>query len=464
MTTVKKFLRDSAAIRWSALLLIALTMFAVYLVNDEFSPLKTFLEEHNSWNSTEYGWLQSSYSLFNVFLFMLIIGGLVLDKLGVRKTGLASCVICVVGIAVKYWAMTTSSLSGDITFFGTQMSKQVFWASMGFATFGVGAEVAGVTVTKSIAKWFNGYEMALAMGVQVAISRLGQGAAMILSPIIAQHFGTAGAVVLTGLLLLIFGTLLYFIFTLYDRKLDKQLAEAGSEENTAGAEEDFSWKDVLSVLKNPAFWMIAFLCVLFYSAVFPFQKYASDLMVNKFGVDAAVAGRIPSVLPFGCIILTPVFGSIFDKKGHGADLMILGAGIITAVHVLFAMPFITETWMAYGLMALLGIGFALLPSAMWPSVAKIIPGKQLGTAMSLTFYIQNIGLWGVPLLIGYVLDKYCVTGVVDTAAGLTRNSYDYTIPSIIFACFGVISIFIAIGVKVLDKHKHYGLQIPNIQK
>jgi MFS family permease len=394
---------------------------------------------------------------------MLIIGGLVLDKLGVRFTGIVSCLLCVIGIGVKYWAMTSASLTGNMTFLGNEMPRQVFWASMGFATFGVGAEVAGVTVTKSIAKWFKGYEMALAMGVQVAISRMGQGAAMLLTPSIAEHFGNAGAVVLTGLLLLIFGTLLYIIFTFYDKKLDKQISAEGINVTNSSDEDEFKWKDVLDVLKNPAFWMIAFLCVLFYSAVFPFQKYASDLMVNKFGVNPAVAGQIPSVLPFGCIILTPLFGTIYDNKGHGADLMIVGAVIIATVHIFFAMPFINKTWMAYILMAFLGIGFALLPSAMWPSVAKIIPAKQLGTAMSLTFYIQNIGLWGVPLLIGYVLNKYCITGSVLTAEGLTRPTYNYTFPSIIFASFGIISIIIAIGVKILDKKKHYGLQIANIQ-
>lgn len=456
-----KLLNSSKALRWAILILVSLTMFAVYLVSDEFSPIKTFLESHNGWSSSEYGWFSSSYSLFNVFLFMLIIGGLVLDKLGIRFTGIASCVICVIGISVKYWAMSTTSLTGTVNFLGNEMSAQVFWASMGFAFFGIGAEVAGVTVTKCIAKWFTGYELALAMGVQVAIARLGQGGAMILSPIIAAKFGTAQAVVLTGLILLIVGLALYLVYSIYDKRFDQQLAQENITFEDEESKEEFNWGDVVSILKNPGFWMIAFLCVLFYSAVFPFQKYAADLMVNKFGVSESLAGTIPSVLPFGCIVLTPLFGSIYDKKGHGADLMILGAFIITIVHVLFAMPFINQTWMAYCLMILLGIGFALLPSAMWPSVAKMIPAKQLGTAMSLTFYIQNIGLWGVPLLIGSVLDSFCITGQV-TFEGLTRNTYDYTVPSLIFALFGAISIFIAFGVKILDRKKGYNLQKPNI--
>ena len=457
----QKLMNSNTVLRWAMLILISLTMFAIYLVTDEFSPIKTFLEAHNGWSSSEYGWFSSAYSLFNVFLLMLIIGGLALDKFGIRITGIASCVICVVGIAVKYWAMSSTSLSGNIVFFGNEMSQQVFWASMGYAFFGIGSEVAGVTVTKCIAKWFTGYELALAMGVQVALARMGQGAAMILAPIIATKFGTANAVVLTGLILLIIGLSFYVIYSFYDSRFDKQLSAAHIA--VAGAdEEEFRWSDVIDIFRNPGFWLIAILCVLFYSAVFPFQKYATELMINKFGVEESVAGTIPSVLPFGCIILTPLFGSIYDRKGYGADLMIIGALIITLVHVLFSLPFINQTWMAYSLMILLGIGFALLPSAMWPSIAKMIPSKQLGTAMSLTFYIQNIGLWGVPLLVGSVLDRFCITGQV-TFEGLTRNTYDYTIPSLIFAAFGGLSILVAFAVKLLDKKKGYDLQKPNIQ-
>ncbi|MCR5003885.1 MAG: MFS transporter [Bacteroidales bacterium] len=457
-----KTLRDSAAFRWLVLVMVSLTMFSVYLVTDQFSPLKTFLEIHNGWDSAAYGWFSSSYSMFNVFLFMLIIGGVAVDKFGIRIAGLGSCLVCLCGIAVQYWAMT-SSLEGTVRFVGNDLPAEVFWSSIGYALFGVGSETAGVAATKVITKWFKGYEMALAMGAQVALARLGQAGAMVLPPFVAEKFGAASAVVMMGLILVSMGTVLYLVFMAMDKRLDGQLGSVAAEEASEG-EEEFRWSDFISVFKNPAFWMIALLCVLFYSAVFPFQKYATDLMVNKFGVSQTIAGTIPAVLPFGCIFLTPLFGSIYDTKGHGADLMILGAGIITLVHVLFAMPFINQVWMAYALMALLGIGFALLPSALWPSVAKIIPAKQFGTAMSLTFYIQNIGLWGVPLLIGTVLAKYCITGQVTEAEGLVRNTYDYTIPSLIFALFGLLSIAIAIGVKVLDKKKNYHLQEPNIQK
>ncbi len=453
-----KTIRDSAAFRWLVLVMVSLTMFSVYLVTDEFSPLKTFLEIHNGWDSAAYGWFSSSYSMFNVFLFMLILGGVAVDKFGIRIAGLGSCLVCLAGIVVQYVAMR-SSMEGTVRFFGNELSREVFWASIGFALFGIGSETAGVAATKVIAKWFTGYEMALAMGAQVALARLGQAGAMVLPPFVAETFGSASSVVMMGLILVAMGTVLYLVFMVLDGKLDRQIGESAQEESG----EEFRWEDFVSVLKNPAFWMIALLCVLFYSAVFPFQKYATDLMVNKFGVSQTVAGTIPAVLPFGCIFLTPLFGSIYDTKGHGADLMILGAGIITVVHVLFAMPFVDKVWMAYALMALLGIGFALLPSALWPSVAKIIPAKQFGTAMSLTFYIQNIGLWGVPLLIGTVLARFCITGQVTEAEGLVRNTYDYTVPSLIFAMFGAVSVLIAIGVKVLDKKKNYHLQEPNIQ-
>lgn len=456
-----KLLKDSRACRWAMLLLVSFTMLAFYAVTDEFSSLKTFLETHNGWDSTAYGTFSSAYSLLNVFCGMLIFGGIILDKMGVRFTGLLCAGLCLVGIIIKYWAMSHDELALEtINFLGTPVTKQVFLAMVGYAIFGVGSETAGVTVTKCITKWFIGYEIALAMGVQVALARLGSGAALAFAPMIANHFGSAQSVVFVGVALVLMGTIFFIVYNVYDRKLDNQVKENKlASINADDDEEQFHAKDILDVLKNPAFWLIAVLCVLFYSAVFPFLKYASDLMVNKFGVAQESAGIIPSLLPFGCIILTPLFGGIYDKKGHGADLMMLGAIILTIVHLLFAAPFIKQTWMAFVLIVLLGIGFALLPSAMWPSIAKIIPTKQLGTAMSLTFFIQNIGLWGVPLLIGNILDKYCITGQIADGE-LIRNTYNYTLPMLIFALFGLISVLVSFGLKLLDKKKNFGIQNP----
>ena len=452
-------LRDNKGLRWAMLLMVALTMFAVYVVSDIFSPLKPMLEAQNSWNSLEYGLFSSSYSIFNVFLGMLIFGGILLDKKGIRFTGLFSCGLMIIGIAIKYWAVSNPDLINNVvTIFGTQYKLQVIYAVLGYATFGVGAEVVGISVSKAIVKWFKGKELALAMGMQLSLARLGSAGAIAFSPMIARATGNVSTPVLVGLCLLILGGLCFIIYTLYDKKLDKQIAEENIQE-----ESSFSAKDVGAILKNPGFWHIALLCVLFYSAVFPFLKYATDLMVNKFSVDPELAGFIPSMLPFGAIILTPLFGSIYDKIGKGANLMIIGAVLITIVHVLFAAPFVHEWWMAVILMIFLGIGFSLVPSAMWPSLAKIMPEKQYGTAIALVFFVQNIGLMVVPMLIGWVLNKYCIIGtrVIDET---TVNSYDYTLPMSIFAIVCCSSILVALSLKRLNKRKGYGLQEANIKK
>lgn len=450
-------LRDKRGLRWMMLLMVALTMFAVYVVSDIFSPLKTILESQNGWTSTEYGWFQGSYSLFNVVLGMLIFGGIILDKKGIRFTGLLSCILMVVGVAIKYWAISTPSLlESSIRFLGTDLKMQVVWAIVGWGIFGVGAEVAGISVSKAIVKWFKGKELALAMGLQLSLARLGSAAAFIVSPLLAKS--GVSTPVLIGLSLLVVGMLCFIIYSFYDKKLDTQIAEESTEK-----ESSFSMKDVGAILKNPGFWHIAIMCVLFYSAVFPFLKFATDLMVNKFSVDPKLAGIIPSLLPFGCILLTPLFGGIYDKVGKGATLMIIGSLLITVVHVLFAAPFVHSVWIAIVLMVFLGIAFSLVPSAMWPSLAKIMPEKQYGTAIALVFFVQNIGLFLVPILIGWVLDKYCIIGtrVVD---GMTVNSYDYTLPMTLFALVCGCSILVALSLKRLDKKKGYGLQQANIQK
>ena len=392
-------------------------------------------------------------------LGMLIFGGLILDRKGIRFSGLLACVLMVVGIGVKYWALNTPLFTPDtkIWFFGDEIKKEVFWVIMGYATYGVGAEVAGITVSKAIVKWFTGKTLALAMGLQLSLARLGSAAALIFSPMIVNKFHDVSVPVLVALIMLVLGLLLFIIYCVYDKRLDKQIKESSTEE-----EESFNVKDVKGIITNPGFWLIALLCVMFYSAIFPFLKYAADLMVNKFSVAPELAGIIPGMLPFGCIILTPLFGTIYDKIGHGADLMILGAVIITCVHVLFAAPFVTYWVIAVILMVFLGIGFAMVPAAMWPSLAKIMPQRQYGTAIALTFFVQNIGLWGMPLLIGKVLDKYCVNPDYGIVEGVAK--YNYTLPMLIFVAVCVIAIFIAIGIKILDKKKGYGLQVANIKK
>lgn len=471
---IRKSLRDSKAARWSALGIIAITMFAGYFLTDVMSPLKPMLESEFGWSSTNYGVFTSAYGWLNVFLLMLIFGGIILDKMGVRFTGLMASGIMVLGASIKFWAISNPTLPTE-TILG--IHSQVFWAAVGFAIFGVGVEIAGITVSKIIVKWFKGNEMALAMGMEMAVARMGTLLAMAAPVPLATYFANKHTVVQNGslveqmgpsisapiafsLVLLVIGFISFFIYVSMDKKLDKSLADSGEVDD----EDPFKFSDIGTIVSNKGFWLIAFLCVLFYSSVFPFIKYASDLMVNKYGVDQNLAGLIPSLLPLGTLFLTPFFGNIYDRKGKGATIMIIGAIIIIIVHSVFSLPVFNHWLVAVVLVILLGVALSLVPSAMWPSVPKIIPEKQLGTAYSLIFWIQNWGLMGVPLLIGYVLDQSNPEVAIAKANGTEIPLYDYTNPMLIFTALGIMALVVGFMLKAEDKKKGYGLQLPNIQK
>lgn len=451
---IQKSLRDSKAARWAALGIVSLTMFCGYFFTDVMSPLKPMLESQLGWTSTDYGTFTSAYGWFNVFFLMLILGGIILDKIGVRLTGLGSAGIMVLGAGLKYYAISTTFPEGA-TILG--LKSQVAIASIGFAIFGVGVEIAGITVTKIIVKWFKGYELALAMGLQVAVARIGTLMALASPVPIARYFGSISSPLLVCLILLTIGFLSFFGYIAMDKKLD------ASEHESANEEESFRARDIFSIMANKGFWLVAILCVLFYSAVFPFIKYAADLMVNKYGLKPEVAGIIPSLLPLGTLFLTPLFGGIYDKRGKGATMMIIGSAMLIVIHGLFSVPFIDSWIFATFLVILLGIALSLVPSAMWPSVPKIVPERQLGTAYSVIFWIQNWGLMGVPFLIGRVLDKYCITGEI-VENGVTTRSYNYTLPMLIFTTFGILAMIIAMMLKREDRIKGYGLELPNIKK
>jgi predicted MFS family arabinose efflux permease len=459
METVTNTLRDSKVARWTALAVVSFTMLCGYYLTDVMAPLKPMLEKELLWNSTEYGFFTSAYGWFNVFLLMLILGGIILDKRGVRFTGKMATITMVAGTALKFWAISTHSLDG-LHLIG--MKAQVVVAALGYAIFGVGVEVAGITVSKIIVKWFKGKELALAMGLEMASARVGTGLALFASYPLAIWLGGVSKPIFLGLILLCIGLISFFLYTIQDKRLDKSVAAEAAISGNAEEEESFKMADIWFIIKNKGWWYIAILCVLFYSAVFPFLKYASDLMVNKFNVDPLVAGSIPALLPFGTILLTPFFGNVYDRKGKGASIMIIGAILLIIVHTLFSIPFLNFKPVAIALIIILGIGFSLVPSAMWPSVPKIIPEKQLGTAYALIFWVQNWGLMGVPALIGWVLDKYCITGtrLID---GVSVPTYNYTLPMIIFTCFGLLALLFAFLLKAEDKKKGYGLQLPNIK-
>ncbi|MBQ8778450.1 MAG: MFS transporter [Alistipes sp.] len=455
MTQIYKKLNDSAAARWGALLIVSFTMMCGYFITDVMAPLedlltKTPAEGGLGWTSDEYGFFSGAYGYINVFLLMLFFGGIILDKCGVRFTGTMSSSLMLVGALIKWYALDNSF--GDAQIFGYPV--QVALAALGFAIFGMGAEITGITVTKVIAKWFTGHELALAMGLQVAMARIGTAAALACSLPFANAMGNVSAPVLLGAALLCVGVVSFLVYCVMDRKLDASVAAATEEQS----EEGFSFGDLKLIFTNKGFWLIAILCVLFYSGVFPFLKFATKLMIYKYNVDPELAGLIPAMLPFGTILLTPVFGSLYDRMGKGATLMIIGSLMLTLVHVLFALPILNVWWFAIGIMVILGVAFSLVPSAMWPAVPKIIPMKQLGSAYAIIFYIQNIGLSMVPVLIGSVIQNYAT---IETAEGIT---YDYTIPMTIFAGFGVVAVCVALLLKRIDKTNGYGLEEPNIKK
>ena len=461
MEQVKRLLRDSSRARWTALLIVSFVMFAAYLASDVYSPLKTILEEENGWTSTEYGYFGAAQSVFNVFLGMLIFSGLLLDKKGIRLTGNLGCFLMAAGFALKYYAVTCipSDDPQMISVFSWSMKRQVFWASLGFAIFGTGCEMAGISISKAIVKWFSGKELALAMAIQLSIARLGSGVALIFSPMISERLHNVTTTVLIGLVFLIIGMLGFFVYCLQDKKLDRQM-KALDKEQGKQEESSFSIHDVKMIISNPGFWLISILCLIFYAAVSPFFKFTSDLMVNKFNdVTPFYSGIFPSLIPFGCILFSPLFGAIYDKFGKGTRLMIIGALAITIVHVVFGLPGVHQIWVAVVLLLLLGLGYAMLPAALWPSLAKIMPQKQYGTAIALAFFIQNIGLMLVPMVIGWVLDKFCVmsTYTSGTVSYPDNIKYDYTLPQIIFAAMGVCAIILAFALRKLDRKKGYGL-------
>ena len=462
---IKQKLSDSATARWTALLVVSITMMMGYFLTDVMAPLENMLEAPASegglgWPSSDYGVFSGAYGFINVFLFMLFLGGIILDKMGIRFTGNLSCILMVVGALVKYYAIEFMStegttfinipLIGEYTGLDHAIKNQVLVASLGFAIFGVGCEIAGITISKVMTKWFTGHELALAMGIQVALARLGTALTFIVSIPVANAFSLS-APLLLGAILLVVGLLLWFVYDVMDIRLDKSDPDASDIADSE--EEKFHLSDLGLVFKNPGFWLITLMCLCFYGGIFPFLKFATKVMIVKYHVSDNYAGIIPSLMPFGTIVLTPIFGAIYDKVGKGATLMIIGSLILTGVHVCFALPILETAWFAVVLIILLGVAFSLVPSAMWPSVPKIIPMKQLGSAYAIIFYIQNIGLTLIPMLMGTIIEKNTVDGVAD-----------FTIPMVTFAAFGVAAVVLGIMLRILDAKKQYGLEQPNIKE
>lgn len=461
---VKTLLSESKTARWIALALISLTMFFAYFFVDVVAPLQSMLEKSPYlWTPEVFGMLGGSEFFLNVFAFFLILSGIILDKMGIRFTLITAGLTMVIGGALKFYALTPgfgeSALASTLGSFATGIPASAKLAFVGFAIFGVGVEMAGITVSKTIVKWFRGKEMALAMGLEMATARLGVFAVFRLTPIFAEQGGVHNSV-FWGLGFLCIGFITFFIYTFMDSALDKQM---GSSEGNGSSEEEFKISDIGKIFSNPGFLAIAGLCVLFYSAIFPFQKFATDMLASKLNVPIKDAAAYFSYFPIGAMILTPFIGYFLDVKGKGATMMFYGAILLTVSHLIFALvP--AESFnvvIAVITIVILGTAFSLVPASMWPSLPKIVEDRYLGSAYGAIFWIQNIGLLAVPILIGWSV-SYSNPGVSEQiAAGVEGAKYNYMVPELIFAGFGVAAMVLAVILKIVDRKKGYGLDLPN---
>ena len=546
-----KKLNDSPVWRWAALVLLALAMFCSYIFMDILSPIKDLMQSTRGWDSTAFGTMQASETFLHVFVFFLIIAGIILDKMGVRFTAVLSGIVMLIGASINWYAVTDSFTgSGLETWFNNNlnyipgfdelgispfykgMPASAKFAAIGFMIFGCGVEMAGITVSRGIVKWFKGREMALAMGSEMALARLGVATCMIFSPVFAKLGGDidVSRSVAFGVVLLMIALIMFIVYFFMDKKLDTQTGE------TEEKDDPFKISDIGRILKSGGFWVVALLCVLYYSAIFPFQKYAVNMLqcnltftevdpnsfwatntvtVIQYGIMLIVAaaafasnfskntGMKYSLLALACVSLvafcymgymrqsaetvfavfpilavgiTPILGNYVDHKGKAATMLVLGSILLIACHLTFAFVLpafkgnaIGGFMIAYITILVLGASFSLVPASLWPSVPKLVDSKIIGSAYALIFWIQNIGLWLLPLLIGKVLDKTNPQLVADLQAGIISSeeaaiSYDYTAPLVMLSALGVAALLLGFVLKVVDKKKHYGLEEPNIKE
>ena len=451
---LQKTLRDSMVARWTVLVLVASMMFFAYMFVDILSPLASLLNDTLAWDQGVFGTYAAGEYLLNVFGF-LIIAGIILDKMGVRFTGLLSASLMVIGAAIKYWGISWADANTVewLNAWWPSMPGSAKLAMFGFMIFGCGCEMAGTTVSKILAKWFKGKEMALAMGLEMAIARLGVFAAMWLSPMISEKFAVDGtnsvvAPLLFSAALLVIGLLNFFVFTVMDKTLDRQeLNDQMVNDQMVNDADEFHVSDLKQIFTSKMFWIVALLCVLYYSAIFPFQRFATNFLEETLQISNAEAAGLFKWFPILAMVLTPFLGAFIDYKGKGASMMLLGAIIMIACHCVFAfvLPAYPSKTIALVTILVLGVSFSLVPASMWPSVPKIIDEKVLGSAYCLIFWVQNIGLCLVPLLIGKL--RVATDG--------------YLVPMIVFASFGVLAFLLSLALKVEDKKKNYGLELPN---
>ena len=451
---LQKTLRDSAVARWTVLVLVASMMFFAYMFVDVMSPLKSLVESKLGWDSGVFGKYAASEYILNVCGF-LILAGIILDKLGVRFSGILSAGLMVFGAGMKFIAVSdwfqSTAFCGWLDSWWVELPGSAKMASLGFMIFGCGCEMEGTNVSKILAKWFKGKEMALAMGLEMAIARLGVFGVMWIAPLISEKFDNSilAPVGFCGALLVI-GLINFIIFGIMDRKFDSQLVDAGLATAEKSPEDEFHISDLKAIFTSKMFWIVSLLCVLYYSAIFPFQRYATNFLEETLAIDAASAAKLFSCFPVLAMVMTPMLGIFLDRKGKGATMLMFGSIIMIVCHLSFAfiLPAFPQKWFALLLIVVLGISFSLVPAALWPSVPKIIDEKILGSAYCLIFWVQNIGLCLVPMLIG----------------SLRASTGSYFVPMLVFSSFGVLAFILSIYLKAEDKKKGYGLELPNISK
>lgn len=461
MTIKTATLKDSTVTRFSILILIAFVQAANYYFYDAISPLKRTLETEFGFSSSDFGLFVSFYSVPNTFLLMAVLGGVILDKLGIRRTGsLFIGMMAIGGFITAYGASNYYTSGGPMyQFMGTfwaDYSPELKMMLLGRFFYGLGAETSIVVISKTIVKWFKGKELALAFGLKIGIARLGSFAAFYFSPIIKNNASHWTLAIWFAAILLGIGFLAFLFYSIFDKKLDRQLGES----TTLLKEEDkFKWADLWALLTNRSFIYVSLLCVTFYSAVFPFQSFSADFLLNKFALDEESSGKIASYLSLGTLLFTPFFGWLVDKVGKSATFMVFGSLMLVIIHLIFGLTMMNPIIP----MVLLGVTFSLVPAAMWPSVAKIVDENRIGTAYGAMFSIQNLGLWAFPLLIGIVLDA-TNPEITEAVKASGDYVYDYTWAILMLAGLGVAGLIFAFLLKREDKVSGYGLDLPSNSK
>jgi MFS family permease len=460
MEQINKSMKDKVLVRWGILLLVAFVQGANYYFYDAISPLKTTLEQNFGFTSSDFGLFVSMYSLPNTFLLMAIFGGIILDKIGIRRTGITFISLMTAGGVVTAYGASTFYTNGGpfyeiMSSFLPKYSPELKMMLLGRFLFGLGAETSIVVISKTIVKWFKGKELALAFGTKIGIARLGGAASLYFTVSIKDNTSHWTLAIWFAVLLLCIGLLAFIFYTFFDRKLDRQIEGTQLQ----SVKDEFKISDLTDLFTNRSFIYVTLLCMTFYAAIMPFQSFSADFILNNYGeINQALSGKIAAILSIGTFVFTPIFGFLVDRYGKSASLMILGSVMLVVIHLTFAFTNIHPSIP----LLFLGIAFALVPAAMWPSIAKIIDEKKIGTAYGAMFTIQNLGLWGVPLLIGIILDS--TNPDFTNEAKAAGAKLDYTWAMIMFAALGILGVVFALLLKREDKVSGYGLELPSNTK